>query len=343
MVSDKIGVAKLSFAHTHANGYANQVQASEDADLVVIWDNEPARGKEQADRRGVAFEADIEKVLANPAVDAVLCDAPTNLHAELLIAAANAGKHIFTEKVMTATIAEADALVAAVKASGVQFMVSLPSRARPEIVFAKKVVEEGLLGDITLMRARIAHSAALGKWFKPGEGHTGSMWFGDVDQAMGGALFDLGCHRVDVMRWILGEPDNAVARFNNFSGAYPIDDNMVAVVEFKNKALGILDCSWVHAAGPNPFEIYGTQGYLTMDMGPGAPMLVESMKVEAGPFKGPVAVKDLPAAPPMPMLQWFAAIKTGAATTIDIQDGWNLTQMMEGVYAAARSGQAYTF
>jgi 1,5-anhydro-D-fructose reductase (1,5-anhydro-D-mannitol-forming) len=342
-LSDKIGVAKLSFAHVHANGYADAIQASPDAELVVIWDEEPARGKEQAEKRGVPFEADLAKVLANPKVDAVACDAASNLHAELMIAAAEAGKHIFTEKVMTITIADADRVAAAVKKAGVKFMISLPSRANPSIIFAKKVVEEGLLGDITLMRARIAHSAALGKWFKPGNGHTGSMWFGDEEKAGGGALFDLGCHRVDVMRWILGEPETVVARMNNFSGAYPIDDNMVAVVEFKNKALGILDCSWVHAAGPNPFEIYGTKGYLTMEMGPGAPLLCQSLTINAGELQGPVAVNNLPKAPLSPMPQWFAAIKSGAETTITLQDGWNLTQMMEGIYGAARTGEAYRF
>lgn len=342
-MSEKIGLAKLSFAHVHAGGYAEQIKNNPDAELVAVWDEEPARGRLEAEKRGVRFYADLEDVLRLPEVRGVVVDAPTNLHPTVLIGAANAGKHIFTEKALTITTREADEVVDAVERAGIKFMISLPSRVRPEILFAKKVLDEGLLGEVTEMRARIAHMAALDRWFKPGEGHGGSLWFGDEKAAGGGAFFDLGCHRVDIMRWFLGEPASVVARMNNFSGAYPIDDNMVAVVEFKNKALGIIDVSWVHRAGPNPLEIYGTHGFLSIDLGPGPKVLLESTKVEAGGIKGTIAPSNFPAAPPMPMAQWINAIKDDSPTTITIQDGWNLTQLLEGCYTAARTGRAFEF
>ncbi len=341
-MSDKIGIAKLSFAHVHAQGYVRQVIDNPNAELVAVWDEEPARGKPEADKLGVPFYAKLAALLADPKVQGVVCDAPTNLHTEVLIAAAEAGKHIFTEKALTITIAEADAVAAAVRKAGVKFMISLPSRVNPELILAKKIIADGLLGEVTEMRARVAHMAALDKWFNPGDGHSGSAWFGDEKAAGGGAFFDLGCHRVDVMRWFLGEPASVVARMNNFTGNYPIDDNMVAVVEFKNKALGILDVSWVHRCGPNPLEVYGTHGYLSIGLGSGPSMWLESTKL-TGDIRGAIAPKDLPAGPPMPMVQWVNAIKDGTPMTIDIQDGWNLTQLMEGCYTAARTGQAYVF
>jgi predicted dehydrogenase len=342
-LSAKIGIAKLSFAHVHAHGYCDQVRDHPEAELVAIWDEDPARGREEAQKRNLPFFERLDDALAFPEVDAVVCDAPTNMHAEVLIAAADAGKHIFTEKALTITIAEADAVVSAVKRSGVKFMISLPSRTRPEILFAKKAVEDGLLGGVTTMRARIAHMAALDRWFNRTATHSGSAWFGDEEAAGGGAFFDLGCHRVDVMRWILGEPATCVAIKNNYSGSYPIDDNMVALVEFRNKALGILDVSWVHRSGPNPLEIYGDCGHLTIEMGPGPRVLLESTRLPSADVKGPIVVTNLPAALPSPMQQWIAAILHGSPTTIDIQDGWNLTQLMEGCYAAARTGAAYHF
>ncbi len=342
-MSEKIGIAKLSFAHVHAGGYAEQIKNNPDAELVAVWDEEPARGKIEANKRGVPFYADLEEVLALPSVQGVVVDAPTNLHPQVLTAAARHGKHIFTEKALTITTREADEVVAAVKQADVKFMISLPSRTRPEILFAKKVVEEGLLGQVTEMRARIAHSAALDRWFKPGEGHGGSLWFGDERAAGGGAFFDLGCHRVDVMRWLLGEPLSVVARMNNFSRAYPIDDNMVAVVEFKNKALGILDVSWVHRSGPNPLEIYGTEGFLSMETGPGPNVWLESRKLSADGITGAIAPTNLPPALPTPVLQWINAIKDNTPMTIDIQDGWNLTQLLEGCYVAARTGKEVRF
>jgi predicted dehydrogenase len=341
--TEKIGLAKLSFAHVHAGDYARQIDASPDAELVAVWDEEPARGRREAEKRGVPFFERLEDLLAEERVRGVVVDTPTALHPRVLIAAADAGKHIFTEKALTITTADADEVAAAVRRAGVKFMISLPSRVRPEILFAKRVVDDGLLGAVTTMRARIAHSAALDRWFGRGEDHGGSAWFGDEAAAGGGAFFDLGCHRVDVMRWLLGEPASVVARNNNVSGSYPIDDNMVAVVEFKNRALGILDVSWVHRAGPNPLEIYGTEGFLSIDLGAGPRVWLESTRLEANGIKGAIAPSNLPPALPMPMSQWIAAIKDGTPMTIDLQDGWNLTQLLEGCYTAARTGQAFRF
>lgn len=298
----------------------------------------------EANKRGVPFIADLDQVLALPAVQGVVVDTPTNRHKDVLIAAAQAGKHIFTEKALTITTADADAVVAAVHKAGIQFMISLPSRVRPEILFAKQVLDQGLLGEVTQMRARVAHMAALDQWFQPGQGHSGSAWFGEETAAGGGAFFDLGCHRVDIMRWFLGKPASVVARMNNFSGSYPIDDNMVALIEFANKALGIIDVSWVHRAGPNPVEIYGTEGFLGIDLGPGPRVWLESRKLELpGGIQGAVAPTRLPAALPLPMAQWIRAIQDGSPTSIGIEDGWNLTQLLEGCYTAARTGQAFSF
>ncbi|HSV74638.1 MAG TPA: Gfo/Idh/MocA family oxidoreductase [Chthonomonadales bacterium] len=342
-MSEKIGVAMLSMAHVHADGYANQVEQSQEAKLTAIWDEEPERGRQAAAKRGVPFVGDLDALLARSDVDAVVVNAPTRLHTEVLISAARAGKHIFTEKALTITIAEADRVVQAVRESGVRFMISLPSRCNREILFARRALDEGWLGDVTVMRTRIAHMAALDRWFQPGEGNSGSTWFGDEEAAGGGAFFDLGCHRLDIMRWFLGEPASVVARMNNVSRAYPIDDNMAAVIEFRNKALGIVDVSWVHRSGPNPLEIYGTEGFLSIGATPAGGMLIESQKLSADRVRGVVVPSDLPVGPPSPMAQWFASICEGAETTISLQDGWNLTQLLEGCYTAARTGKAYVF
>ncbi len=335
----KIGVALLSFAHVHARGYADQVRENPDTEAVAIWDEDPERGQAEAEKRGVPFYSSLEATLALPEVEAVVVNAPTNRHKEVLIAAANAGKHIFTEKSLTITTPEADEVVRAVEQAGIKFMISLPSRTRPEILFAKKVVDEGLLGDITLMRARIAHSAALDRWFS-----GGSAWFGDMQAAGGGAFFDLGCHRVDIMRWLLGEPTSVVAQMNNFSDAYEIDDNMVAVIEFRNKALGILDVAWVQRQVPNRLEIYGTEGYLGIDAAPNGPRIqLISNRQKMGDIQGYVLPTNLPPALPSPMQQWISAIKDGTSMTISLYDGWNLVQLLDGCYTAAREGRQVVF
>lgn len=328
-IGKMVEVAMLSFAHVHAEGYAREIESIPDAKIVAIWDEEPERGKEAAKRHNVPFFDKLEDVLEMDEVKGVVVNAPTSMHAEIMKKAAAAGKHIFTEKALTITTKEADEVVEAVERSGIKFMISLPSRCRPEILLAKKVVEEGIIGGIATARARVAHSAALDGWFGPGN------WFRDERRAGGGAFFDLGCHRVDVIRWLLGEPSWVVARVNNFSGNYEIDDNSAAIIEFKNKALAMIDVSWVHRSGPNPLELYGTEGFLIIGY---ERIMLRSTKLSEG--EAEEMTKRLPDPLPSPMKQWINAIERGSPMTITVRDGRNLTELLEATYISAREGRA---
>jgi 1,5-anhydro-D-fructose reductase (1,5-anhydro-D-mannitol-forming) len=330
-------IALLSFAHVHANGYAQAVERHPEAQIVCVWDDDSSRGRPAAERFGVPFESDLAAVLRRDDVDGVLINAETSKHPEIIMAALEARKHVFTEKALTVQTADSDRIVEAVRRSGVKFMISLPSRSSPEILFARRALDEGLLGDVTFMRARIAHSAALDRWFK-----EGSLWFGDASLAGGGSLFDLGCHTVDVMRWFLGEPESVVAQTTNFARAYDIDDQCVALVKFKNGALGVLDVSWVHRAGPNTREIYGTEGFLGWGF-PGQNPQLTSRKLEASGLQGTLIPANLPKGMPSPLEQWIAALLRDEPMAITVEDGRNLTQLLEGIYTAAREGREVRF
>jgi 1,5-anhydro-D-fructose reductase (1,5-anhydro-D-mannitol-forming) len=330
----KLKVAMLGMAHVHAEGYAESVREHPEAELTCIWDDDAGRRKLALERFGVPVLEDLGKTLA--AVDAVVVNAPTSQHPQVIGAALRAGRHVFTEKALTVSTREADEIVKLARSSGVKFMISLPSRTRPEILFMKEVLDKGLLGKVTLMRARVAHCASLERWF-----HDGSAWFADEKLAGGGALFDLGCHTTDVMRWCMGAPRRFVSILQNFSGAYPIDDNAVAVIEFANGALGILDTSWVHRAGPNPYEIYGTEGYLGIGAAPGAGVILHSTRLAPEGIQGYISPTELPERLPMPMNQWFDSILRGTPVHITVEDGRNLTEMLEGIYTAARTRKEY--
>jgi len=327
----------LSFAHVHAHGYARQIADHKEAEIACVWDSDRERGQPAARTYGVPFVADLDEVLDRDDVQGVVVNAETSRHKEIFLAALGAGKHVFTEKALTITTADAEEVVAAVHASGLKFMISLPSRTRGETLFVKQVLDEGWLGDITLMRARVAHSAALDRWFS-----GGSAWFTDAELAGGGALFDLGCHTVDVMRWFLGEPASAVARINNFSGTYDIDDNAVLTVEFQSRALGILDVSFVHRLGPNLLELYGTEGCLLRGL-PGQGLMLQSRKLSADGIQGWIVPTNLPPDLPSPMQQWISAILRDEPMTITVEDGRNLTQLLEAAYTSVREGREVCF
>ncbi len=338
MAGQPVRIAKLSFAHVHAEGYAKAIQESPQADLVVVWDEDADRGRAMAEKYGVPFEPDLDALLASEDVEAVANDCTTKLHHEVLLKCCEAGKHIFTEKALTITTREADEVVEAVERSGVAFMISLPSRTRPEVLWLKQVVEQGLIGDVTYIRTRIAHSAALDGWFGGDKA-----WFADPDAAGGGGLFDLGCHTVDVTRWLGGAPKQIVALMNSFAGTYPdVDDNAAAVVEFESKALACMECAWVQRQGANPMEVYGTEGYASIGTAAGRPV-IQSPKVAAEDLDEGRSPAELPAALPGPMQQWLDAIQKGSEMTITVRDGRNLTEMLEGCYRAWREGKAISF
>lgn len=140
-----LNVAMLSKWHVHAEGYAKQIKEY-GAKITCVWDEDAERGAAWATQLGADFEPDLDKLLARADVDAVACNAPTAMHKNILVKAANAGKSIFTEKALAPTVAECDEIAAAVMANNVKFLISMPWRCRPETLFAKKAIEGRAFG-----------------------------------------------------------------------------------------------------------------------------------------------------------------------------------------------------
>ena len=115
-----VKVAMLSKWHVHAGGYAGMVKGSGKAEIAAVWDDDTARGEAWAKELGAAFYADLDELLARDDIDAVICDAPTTAHRDILVKAAKAGKHIFTEKALAPTVAECLDVKKAVEEAGVR-------------------------------------------------------------------------------------------------------------------------------------------------------------------------------------------------------------------------------
>ncbi len=147
-----INVALLSRWHVHADDYARQASENEHLSIKLVWDDDVKRGQEWADSLNVPFEADLEKVLSSSEIDAVIVDTPTTQHKEVIIAAANHKKHIFTEKVLALTVSECEEILDAVEENGVQFMISLPRLTENYYLYAQNIVDQGEIGKLTSIR-----------------------------------------------------------------------------------------------------------------------------------------------------------------------------------------------
>ncbi|HBL40150.1 MAG TPA: gfo/Idh/MocA family oxidoreductase, partial [Ruminococcaceae bacterium] len=179
-----INVALVGTWHVHFSGYANAIANNNDCHISVLWDAEEERGKKYADEYKCDFEPNYDKLLARADVDAVMVCSATNLHKELMIKAANAGKHIFTEKVLCFNEKDAFEVAEAVKKSGVKFCISYPWRSRSDFQWVKKALDEKLIGEVNYLRMRNAHNGTVAGWLP--------QTFYDEKACGGGAMMDLG-------------------------------------------------------------------------------------------------------------------------------------------------------
>ncbi|MDR3120734.1 MAG: Gfo/Idh/MocA family oxidoreductase [Clostridiales bacterium] len=312
-----VNILMLSKWHVHAKGYAKTIGEAPDAQITCVWDEDAARGKEWADELGVAFEPDFDKALARKDVDAVVIETATSEHKKVMIAAADAGKHIFTEKAMALTVADCKAISEAVKKSGVKFCISHPHLTNPHIQFCKSAIEKGILGRIHYMRMRTAHDGSSRDWLP-------KYWY-DVEKAGGGAMMDLGCHPMYVAAYLLGKPTRIASMFNTTCAPAPADDNAVSVVEFENKAIAVLETSFVSPFNSNVFELLGTEGAVIYQDG--------KLKLRTNEYKGGWVVPDkLPDALPAAMRMWLDAITLGTDILFDTERGTALTELLENAY-----------
>lgn len=321
-------VGMISGWHAHARGYANELKAIPGVEIAAVHDEDPERGAQWAAELAVPFEPDLDCFLNRADLDAVVVNAPTNRHKDIMIAAAQAKKHIFTEKVMALTVKECNAITDAVRKAGVQFCISFPARCTPQHLFAKKVMDEKLIGDVTVLRVRVAHDGASGGWLPP--------HFWDPVSCGGGAMMDLGAHPMYLARWILGKPLKISSTFNYFTG-HEVEDNAVCTVEFENKAIGIVETSFLSAHCPGCLELYGTEGTLFTG-GPDDGVHIIS-NVLGAKLNGWITPSELPKTQPRPVRQWAEALMNNTPMPFGLEDGTQLTELMEAAYRAHREAK----
>lgn len=326
-----IRVAMVSYWHVHAWDYTRQANEHPDTEIVAVWDELADRGRASAEKLNVPFYDDLSAMLARSDIDAVIVDAPTNIHREVMVAAAQAGKHIFTEKVVAATLADFNAILAAVDQAGVKLTVSLPRLYAGYTEAISSLLSEGALGSVTLVRARLSHNGGL-----PNANSTNG-WlpahFYSKEQCQGGALIDLGCHPMYLTRLFLGAlPESVSATFGYVVGR-EVEDNAVAILQGAGGAVGVVEAGFVNPCSPFTIEIHGTAGSLMFGT-PEAKLLV----CKAGEKEwSEVAV---PADQPSAFHQWVGHVQNGTVATANIQAALDLTKLMEAANLSAASGSA---
>jgi predicted dehydrogenase len=318
-----IRVAMLSYWHVHAWDYTRQAQSHPDVTIGAVWDELPERGRAAAKQLGVPFYESLDDLLALPEIDAVIVDAPTSMHRDVMVAAAHAGKHIFTEKVLAPTLAEANEIIAAADQTNVVLTVSLPRLAEGYTQAITSLITDGTCGDLTLVRIRMAHNGAL-----PTERNLDG-WlpahFYDPDQCRGGAMIDLGCHPMYLARHFLGLPETVNAHYGYMTGR-AVEDNAVVTLGYTSGALAVVEAGFVTPASPFTIEVHGTHTSLIYSAPP--PVLrVRGLDdwIE----------QAIPKSSPLPFVQWVDHIQRGTRNVANIDAALDLTKLMEAANRSA--------
>ncbi|WP_432875872.1 Gfo/Idh/MocA family protein [Kribbella sp. CA-245084] len=325
-MSNPLKIATLSFWHVHAGDYSRQAKAHPGTELVAVWDDDPDRGKSAAEQFGVEFTDDLDALLAREDLDGVVITTPTDVHRDVMVKAAQAGKHIFTEKVLAPTVAEAEEIVAATDEAGVKLIVSLPRLYHGYTQAISEVIDDGTLGTITYGRVRLSHDGAI-----PRDGVEG--WlpqrFFEPSTAIGGALTDLGCHPVYLTQLFLGaQPDTVTATYRSIAER-GLEDNAVVVVGYPNQKIGVIEAGF---ASNNPFtiELFGTDGTLTYTDA-GNVLLVNGEQV------------GVPEHSTDAFAQWVDHINNGTRADDNIARAVELTRLVVAANEAAKTGNAIAY
>jgi UDP-N-acetylglucosamine 3-dehydrogenase len=249
-----IGAGAIAQA-CHLPGYAKNGAA----ELAAFADPERARHTETLKiYPGLRGYTRYQDMLRGEQLDVVSICTPNKFHAPAAIAALEAGCHVLCEKPMAMNLREADRMIAAAKAARRKLMIGFTHRCFTGTQTCKEMLAKGAIGKPFMIRVRFAHGGPYPGWAK-------GDWFYDKKLALGGAMFDMGIHAIDLCLWLFGPVRAVSGRAATLIKKIEVDDNALMLLDFKNGALGYIEVGWTSKPGFSGLEIYGTEGSLICD------------------------------------------------------------------------------
>jgi predicted dehydrogenase len=278
--SSEIGVGLVGYkfmGRAHSNAY-RQVGRFFDLELSprmrAICGRDEAGVKDAAATLGWGgYETDYRRLLERDDIDLVDVVTPGNTHHEIAVAALEAGKHVLCEKPLANTLEEAREMLDAARTAGTTNMVCFNYRRAPAVQLAKKLIDEGRIGEIRHWRAVYLQDFILDPEFP-------LIWRLRKEVAGSGALGDLGAHLVDLAHFLVGSITGVVGTAETFirersleeasgeTGEVTVDDAAAFLARFENGAMGTFEVTRLAPGrkNHNSFEINGSNGSLVFDL-----------------------------------------------------------------------------
>jgi predicted dehydrogenase len=247
------------WGEAHAEVYATHPWA----ELAAVCDSDRSRAEKVAKRFGAPrVFTDYRDMVKDPGVDAVAVATPDFAHRDPVVAAAKAGKHVHSEKPLATSREDAEAIAAAVRASGVTYMVDFHARWNPPFAIARRDIAEGTLGRIMSAYFRLNDTVSVPTGMLSWAAKSSILWF-------------LGSHTVDTLRFLLADE---VERVYSVSRAevlrergIDVPDLYQSVLEFRSGVVATIENNWI-VPNTNPavndfkVNILGSKGMINMDL-----------------------------------------------------------------------------
>jgi predicted dehydrogenase len=257
MSKANIGVIGTGFIQNvyHMPAYRSIPEANVVAACATTRDKVESFADRWAIKKRYYTEDGIRRLCADSEVDLVDIGLPNFLHLPALREAAENRKHVICEKPLARTVQEAEEMVALVRRHGVIHCYAENQVFMPQVTRAKDFISKGALGRLFWVRSREAHFGPHSKWF----------W--DPELAGGGVLMDMGCHSIEVARYLIGtKPMRACAWASTFVHDTKAEENSVVMVNHEGSELTQAENSWAaHGGFDLRIEMYGSEGAVFID------------------------------------------------------------------------------
>jgi len=328
-------VGLIGFAHPHAHWFPDLLQTMDDIRIVGLSEEKKDMVEGILEKHKIPYYADYKQLIAD--CDAVIIHSENAKHAEMLKEAALARKHIFIEKPLTTTAAEALEVLRLCKENGVVVQIALPCRTHPYMQWLKETIDSGKIGKVLAVHAE-NHCRYEAHWF--GEQWA---WFGDPELAGGGAIIDHSPHVLDLLRWLLDDEVETVyaEAATLVHPGLEVEDTALLTMEFEKGTIATLDPSWTYQPahprwGNVKMNVIGEHGSIRLDLfgqtlqlyseKQGKGVEVEYISINSGEF----------------VRQFFDAARTGGQPMGNLADGLRVAEVIDAAYKSLQIQQRVT-
>lgn len=327
-----IGCGRIAPRHISA------IHSISEARLVAVCDVSEERARKTAQENKCDYYTDYADILQRQDVDVINICTPSGNHYEITLAAARAKKHVVTEKPMAMNLAQAREMVRVCREEGVKLFVIKQNRYNPPIQKLREALEQGKFGKLFLGNTTV-------RWQRPQSYYDQDPWRGTKARD-GGVLMNQASHHIDMLQWMLGEPESIVGFCGTMTHKIEAEDTGIAIIKFKNGAFGVIEATT--SVFPENLEgsisIFGEKG--SVKIGGTAMNKIELWKFQDLTPEEAKKIKECPTNPPNVYgyghLEYLKdvvkSIKENLPPVISGEEGLKSLELIEAIYKSIELG-----